>query len=204
MIRVNLIPEKDQIARIRRQHLVRWMVASACAVAALALVTGTDWVSRARADELQAEQARLQSEFARARAELRELTSTSKLLRSQVDQAEALHAKRAWSGMIAMIASHLPQGAWLTSVETDPEAPRGAVRRSAPVDAEKSDEPQAVVIDAPTALMIHGYAPQARDPVSYIAALKAEHMFREVALVRSRREPVLDGSYFRFELICRW
>ncbi len=204
MIRVNLMPEKARIDRIRRQHLSRWMMAATAAATALALAAGTDWVSRVHADELESKQAQLQDAFSQARSELRELTTASKLLRAQADQAVALHDKRAWSGMVALIASHLPRGSWLTKVATDPDAPRGAVRRSAPIALAEADQSEEIVIDAPTALNIQGYAPNAGDPASYVAALKAEQIFRNVKLVESRREPVLDGSYFHFELICRW
>ena len=61
-----------------------------------------------------------------------------------------------------------------------------------------------VTIEAPRKLRIAGYAPVAAHPYDIVSSLKETDVFASVALERSEREPVLDGSYFRFELVCEW
>ena len=60
------------------------------------------------------------------------------------------------------------------------------------------------MIDAPRKLEIVGYAPEAAQPHNFVSALKEKQVFSSVVLRGSQREPMLERSYYRFELVCHW
>ena len=205
MVVVNFIPEVVQVAQARHRHIMRWAVSTALAAGALVFAVGLDWLDRVKAEKLRTESRQLLTDLERERSELRTVTTELGQLRLQIERARALQAKRAWSGLIAFVADCMPAGCWLTSIATDPARPEGgpirADSRSTRVDAVKEGP---VVIDAPHKLEIIGYAPEAAQPHDFVAALKEARVFSNVLLKRSQREPVLDGSYYRFELACEW
>ena len=205
MVIVNFIPEVVQIAQARRRHIMRWVVSTALAAAALGFALGLDWLDRAKAEELRAEFGQLQTDRDTERAVRRSITAEVDQLRLQIERARALQAKRAWSGLIGLVADCMPDRCWLTSIATDPAKPKGSpTRAGSRKPKEDAVEDGAVMIDAPRKLEIIGYAPEAAQPHHFVAALKEARVFSNVVLKRSQREPILDGSYYRFELVCEW
>lgn len=212
MVRVNLIPASVQSTRIRRAHIGRWCVAGAAAVAALAIALGLEVAQRTIAKNLRAEQMQVQAGLEELRKDLRVTSAQAKRARLRLERAIALRAKRAWSGMVALIAEQMPKDCWLVSLATDPTTPSASptlsrVRGTPPIrngQRTSGSGPDTLVIDAPRKLDLVGYAPQAAQPHQFVTALKRTGVFTRVSLERSQREPVLDGSYFRFELSCEW
>ena len=205
MPRVNLIPETVRVARARRRHVRRWAAGIVLATGGVVTLAGTEWLDRAKAADLRAQNDRLQVELEAARAELRSVAAEGDRARLQIERAKTLESKRAWSGMLAMIASCMSPGSWLTSIATDPQKPPEGGTRSNAGNEKKADQTQqTVMIEAPRKLRINGYASEAAHPHEVVKKLKNTGVFRRVALERSQREPVLDGSYFRFELVCEW
>lgn len=205
MAKINLIPESVRVTQAQHVRLKRWALSSAVAAGALLAALATDGLRRAKAGELHTRSERLGSELKAIRADLQSVTAEANEVLLQIERANALRSKRAWSGMFAVIASCLPADCWLASVATNPDAPKGrSIRAKAPAQAEPGEQQRAVTIDAPRALRISGYAPEASAPHAFVTALKDTQLFTRVVLQGSQREPVFDGSYFRFELACEW
>lgn len=206
MVSVNLIPEAVRLAQARRHRLTRWGISIVVAVVVLAAPLCIDWFRRAQAVALRTQHDQLQIQLATIRTELRALTTQANQASVQLERADALRSKRAWSAMFAMIGRCMPAGCWLTSIATDPATPaRGGDRHVALRRRDSTqDEPSTVVIEAPRALRIAGYATNVAEPHEFVTNLKEAGVFTGVVLEHSRREPALDGSYFRFELACEW
>ena len=205
MVEVNLIPEVVRLTRARRRHITRWVISTVATGAVLAIAFGLDWLDRAEAGQLREESERLQVDLDRSRTVLRAITAQVEQLRLQSERARALQTKRAWSGLIALIGDCMPEGCWLTAIATDPARPAGGpVRARSPDPRPDTAKEGAVIIDAPRKLEIVGYAPQAVQPYDFVSALKDTRVFSNTLLKRSQREPILDGSYYRFELVCEW
>ncbi len=206
MVILNLIPADVQIAMAKRRHLRWWAVS--CSVAA-SLVLGAlavDWARQATMNDLNAQSLRLQSQLADVRTELEAVTADSNQVMLRVERANALRAKRAWSGLVALIGSCMPQGCWLSLLSTDPERPAGEAHRNVSNRGHtgKQEAQTAITIDSPRKFKIAGYAPQAAQPIVFVTNLKRAGVFSAVSLASSQTEPVLDGSYYRFELLCEW
>lgn len=206
MISVNFIPREVCLAQAQRRRLWRWGTLSLAGLLLLGAAAGFDYTRRARADELRGSSEGLRMEIDLVRANLRGVTTELIGARNHLDHATALRTKRAWSGMIALIDNSMPENCWLTSISTDPEAPQ-ALKRGTHRTSKKSDgknEPEVVVIDAPRRLEIIGYAAKPSEPNEFVNQLNKTGVFSHVELKRSQREPMLDGTYYRFELFCEW
>ena len=81
---------------------------------------------------------------------------------------------------------------------------RSKVRVTAVKSKAEQDSKRAITIDAPRRLKIAGYAPDSARPYLFVENLKRTDAFEAVRLDSSQREPVLDGSYYHFELVCEW
>ena len=213
MIGVNLIPQHVQLSQARRRRIQRWSGAGIVAAGLLMIPLGLDWSTRAKADTLKQRYERSVKAYQTLRTELRESDAAVERARTRIERAEAMASKRAWSSMLVMITDALPDGAWLTTIETDPPTPTGGTRSSRTTNAkDPSDAPSVVMIEAPSVVMIEapqalrlvGYAPKAADPLALVSNLKNSGVFERVDLKHSTRETAVDGSYFRFELICEW
>lgn len=207
MVGVNLIPENVRLAQERRRRLKGWGIAILLAVAILALPLTIDWVQRVQAAELRTQQGQLQTELATTRTELRALASQANEALMQLERAHALRSKRAWSAMFALIEKGMPEDAWLVSMATDPATPPSGGGHKAEVrdrGTATDEQPAIVVIEAPRKLRMAGFAIDAAQPHEFVSNLKESKVFTNVILELLRREPALNGSYFRFELICEW
>ncbi len=205
MVAVNLIPDSVRRAYQRRRHMKRWAVAASASASLLVACLVIDWLERAEAADLYAQNSQLQGQLESVRADLQAVTQEAENVLSRITRAEALKSKRAWSSIFALVSSCMPSDAWLTSLATDPSRP--SLRRDhsiAPKPKEGDEEPQAIMIDAPRKLRIFGYAVEAGHPHEFVTNLKRTDAFTRVTLARTQREPVFDGSYFRFELVCEW
>ena len=206
MISVNLIPRNVRLAQARRRRLWRWGSLAMVGLLLLGASAGVDFARRATADELRATNEGLQRQITRAQSNLTAITAELMSARNHLEHATALRTKRAWSGMIALIARSMPENCWLTSIATDPDKPL-SIRRSSTKRVSKNvggKEPEVVVIDAPRRLRIIGYAERASEPNEFVDRLNHTGVFHLVELKRSQRELILDGAYYRFELFCGW
>lgn len=213
MVSVNLIPETVQTMHTRQRHLKLWGVMILASFGLLCIPWGMNWYQSARAEALRVESEGLQGRLKTTRTELRTHMTEANALLLQLQRAKALRSKRAWSGMIGLVGSCMPPGCWLTSLATDPETPtaigRMAVNAAFKRNPANGSDPKGadsatLTIEAPRKMRLVGYATDAAEPHMFVANLKDTEVFSRVALERSQREPVLDGYYFRFELICEW
>ena len=213
MITINLMPTPMILAQSRRRHLRRWGISIGTAAIALLLAIGNAWLQRKETDRLRSEEALILAALDEQRVLLRAVTAESNQVQAHVQRADALRAKRAWSRLLGVIGTALPGTSWLTNLSTDPARPAGiAARTMSPPTATGANAPAAngagaapvVMIDAPRKLRLVGYAIDAAEPYQFVSNLKAAGVFSDVALIGAQREPVLDGSYFRFEVVCGW
>ncbi len=207
MCSVNLLPAQLVAAHARRRHVRRWIVVCLAVLAVLSVPVGLEWYRVARAAELDVAYTRLNEERRSVEAELTEVSTTSRETFLQLERARALRSKRSWSGIIALLAATMPEGCWLVELATDPSAPLGQqVRKPAPApkDAAPDHVIPTVTIEAPRKLRIVGFASNAGEPLAFVSRLKEAAVFTRVDLKRTQREPMADGFYFRFELVCEW
>lgn len=202
---INLIPVSEQRRRHQRARLRLWAIILASAAATLIIPIGLDWSRRANAMQLREETAELDSVRKQVQSECRLAELEVKDTQAQIERADALRSKRAWSALVTLIAANVPADVWLTTIATDPARPtpsvsvrRGSTRATPPLEEEN------LTIDAPTKIIIEGYAPRAAEPFTFIRNLQATNVFDTVSLLRSSLEPLEDGPYFRFSLVCEW
>ena len=215
MVFVNLIPQSIVAQQWRKRRIARWTAAVLVAVGALLVPLTLEGWQTARAEQLRARRRALERDRASLSSELNALATESQSVYLQIERANALRSKRSWSGMLALIAGTIPEGCWLTTIETVPAAPAsGAASASAaaPAPARTVSEKTAgevavetvVTIEAPRQMRIAGYATDASEPLTFVTRLNATGVFARVGLERSLRESVEDGSYFRFDILCEW
>lgn len=205
---MNLIPKQLQLSRARSRRIKAWALPIAAAAMVLVVPVVIDKYRSVEAGRLRAENIQLQRQITGQRAELTDVTAQAHQALVQLQRAEALRSKRAWSAVLALVARRIPPGCWLTSIASDPAAPgqagaRSPTRRSRILEREQ-ESVSSVTIDAPRKLRITGYATDAAEPHQFVTRLKQTAVFAYVGLEASHREPVLGGSYFRFELTCEW
>lgn len=203
---INLIPMPLRMARARRRRIKGWSVCVVAAVLILCIPILFDQYRRVEAAQLATRNGKLVQALTGLRQQLAALTVESDRSHLQLQRAEALRSKRAWSAMIATIARSMPGGCWLTSITTDPSSPNGGGRRRSPRAAvSKTPGSESITtIEAPQRLKIVGYASDASEPHQFVTNIKMTNVFSRVSLQNSRREMKGDASYFRFDLECEW
>jgi hypothetical protein len=223
MTSVNLIPESVLVAQTQRRHAKSWTLLVLAAAGLTAVPLMLDWSRRTHAAELRDESDRLRQELGSTRLQLRTTSAEATTVFLEVERANALRSKRAWSGMFALIASCMPADCWLASVATDPDAPAGGapprpvvavipnpgINAGAPKEGGKRE---IVAIEAPRRLRMIGYAENDTQPLAFVTNLKESHVFRSVLLERAVRTPDVaagpsgpsGGTVYQFEVVCEW
>jgi Tfp pilus assembly protein PilN len=207
MISVNLIPQEQQLRQARRGRIKFWMMVVTVAVALTVVPVIMDELKKDEMDRFQKRYDTVLTQWNDRRTELGSIAEQVEEARVRYERSSLLQSKRNWSGLIALTAKCLPDGCWLTSLTTDPAVPGPPpppVSRPVPVDGKKPEPPAPLVIDAPRKLRMTGYASAAAEPHAFVAQLKATSVFSRVVLENSVSESVLNGSYFRFDLLCEW
>lgn len=206
MSSVNLIPRTVRLRQAQHRRLWRWGSLAMVGLLVLGASGGYDFARRAAAEGLGSTTDGVQMQVTRAQTDLRTITAELMSARNRLEHATALRTKRAWSGIIALIAESMPETCWLTSIATDPERPQSILKGRKKIVPKKDPgkAPEVVVIDAPRRLKIVGYAKRASGPNEFVDRLNDTGVFQLVELARSQREPILDGSYYRFTLYCEW
>ena len=206
MTDINLIPMPLRITRGRRRRLKAWGLSVMAALLLLFLPVVFDQYLRVEASRLAAQNNELEGTLTGLRQQLATLTTEADRSLIQLQRAQALRSKRAWSAMFTIIGENMPEGCWLISIATDPSSPSGGVgqrSRSTARGKTQSDGP-VTKIEAPQRLKIVGYASNASEPHQFVTRLKTAGIFRNVSLEASRRERVQDAWVFRFDLVCEW
>ncbi len=204
---INFIPPDVQSTRRRRSHIRRWLTTVCIAAAVAAIPFGLNEMSRVEAEELRERDRQLASQLVAMQKDLTGAQGEAVLLAGRIERARALRTKRAWSGMLTMIGSCLPADAWLTSVATDPAAPGGAGVSAAvrPAGVRKGEtSAETVKIDAPTKLVLTGFAREHSQLYTFMSNLKMTGVFEVVNLERSVRENPGAESAIGFTLTCEW
>jgi len=205
MIAVNLLPDAVRSRIARRRCLRAWGISLAVSLFALVLASVSAGIKRVEAGSLNEESLRLSGELSQVRAELRQVAAETTTARLQLDRANALRAKRAWSGVFAMLSELMPEGSWLTSLATDPPIPLLSAPRTEVNQTSGDGKPQrSITIDSPRKLRIGGYTRGSGDPHEFVARIKNTNVFQKVLLEKSEHEVVEGEPHFRFELVCEW
>lgn len=208
MIGVNLIPEQQRYARVRRRHLTRWIVVAAVLAGCGAVPLTMGLADAAAAVSLRSETKANQSRLEAARKHLVEVTARMTEVRAQIERAAALRGKRPWSALIAMIGRVMPADVWLTGWQTDPAQP-GAGTGFALGQRPGETAATRIVIDAPRTLIMTGYAGSQDSLYQLMSGLKATGVLTRVTLRSTVRCEMFQGrpidfDLFRFELECGW
>ncbi len=202
---VNLIPYDVRLAQTQRRHLRRWIYcvvpAGVIFVAALVL----DARATGDFDTLHVQRAQLTAALTQARANLKSVTAEADRTFLQLERANALRAKRSWSGMLALLAHTMPQDCWLSTIATDPPAPaQYTLRRGQPRRSAGEADRTGLSIQAPRKMRIAGFALNATGPLTFVTRLKETQIFRDVFLERSVDDAEGDEPRFRFDIVCEW
>jgi len=204
MVSINFIPRQIRLSQLRRRHAVRWSAALIVSAVLLTVPLVYDWIRRTEAATLQEEVTLRQTELEQIRKELRALTSESSELTLQIERANRLRTKRAWSGLLGSIGECLPGDAWLTSVATDPPSPTDSGKPATPAKRPGEGTSKQLVLDAPRRLKISGTGIDPAGPHVFVNKLKQTGMFASVVLERSARDASPDSPHFQFHVVCEW
>ncbi len=217
-IGINLVPQNVQVVHIRARLLRFWISMSCVGLLALGGALIFNWFQTSKAGSLQDRLNLTENELTKLRSDVRLLASEASQIQQQLERADALRSKRAWSGLLAMIAEKLPADCHLQNISTDPGKPpaesilHGSAKpaNAAPAllpngqPAPPPPPPRTVTIDAPRKLRMTGFANDPAQPVAFVSALKESGAFTHVNLERAQWEPAALNSGFRFELVCEW
>lgn len=204
----NFIPAPIR-SRLEHRRRMRWWIGVCAPIAgALLICAAIDAWRVTQLDALRQNSSAVQSQLTAKRADLRRIVEESAQLKLQIERADALRSKRAWSGMLSLVADRMPADCWLKSAATDPARPgnESSVARSpsaAPAGG-APESPKPVVLDAPRKLRLSGFAGDPVQPVAFVTALKQAGVFEQVALERAQWERWRDRSVFRFDVLCEW
>lgn len=221
-IGINLVPSSVQIVHQRNRWIRFWCVAACLAFIVLGGALGYDWLETRRMSEMAVRLSQAQQEVEKLRGEVRTLAATAGQLQQRLERADALRAKRAWSGLLALIAEKLPPDCRLQSIATDPAKPpvdsiviapamqpapggqslSGVATATTP--AAQPPPARTVLLDAPRKLRLVGFAGDPARPVAFVSSLKESGAFTHVNLERAQWEPARKDAHFRFELVCEW
>ncbi len=205
MTGVNLIPIEARLHKTCQRRAKAWILSVLAATAALCVPLTMNWAQRSKAASLTIANERILADLALIRSELRSLTTQALEAELRAQRAKALRSKREWSAMLTLIERALPERCWLTSIATDPPSPGGATRATVRKVSRSDSAPAGtVLIDAPRALLVSGYATDPSEPHAFVTAMKRTGVFEEVSLEDLRQEPIYGGMYFRFELRGTW
>lgn len=209
MLAVELRPPEQTFRVTRARHTRRWAVAIAIALCPLALTLTVDWFQhadlRARLDE----KTRAELQLVTVRERFKFATAEAEQLLAQIQRADALRAKRAWSDLLSLIGQAVPPNGWLTTISTEPAAPSGVstniIAPTPPTTDSTANVPKPpVMIESPRELRISGYAVAAAEPSDFVTGLRGSNIFTKVELIQVRQEPIHDGSYYKFDIVCKW
>lgn len=206
-ISVNLIPESVRWAKHRRRLLFRWSIALSLALGSLLVPYVIDRHEQDRAERLRTQREQMQGALADLRVEVQEATDQAERVAHQLRRAQAVLAKRRWTGVLWLIAQTMPDQCWLTSVATDPVKPSpGSLPKATKrlVKTSASVEENVTLVGVARRLRISGFSVDSAQPHRLVRRLKRSGSFERVALEGVERELVLGKEFFRFDLTCEW
>ena len=210
MTLINLIPAEVHHAAIQRSHLRRWALVVALAGVVAGIPYSLSLARNAQVSKLREEVEFVDLQNSKVRTQLRVATGQAQQLNSALERSRALRAKRAWSGMFALIASSLPADCWLHSVATEPDSPGASVIRTAvvPTPAGAPVAAETVTIEAPRKLVLLGYSTSDSQPLVFVSNLRDSNAFTNVALQKAMRAPSETNAsaavLHQFEIACGW
>ncbi len=208
---VNLIPKSTLFAHTRRKHVKRWAGVLVVSISIACAGIGVNWLQRAESIQLEKESKRVQAELLSLRSQATAAQAEAQVIESRLNRANALRAKRSWSGMFALISEALPLSCWLTAVATDPPFPSGA-RNKAPrkvkgkVRGSKANNAvvKPIMIESPRKLRLVGFASGVADPHRFVVNLNATKVFSSVVLTGTQQQKLGNSEFYRFEVECEW
>jgi Tfp pilus assembly protein PilN len=205
MVSVNLLPPSVMRQRSVRRRVRAWSGVLACALGALAIPVVIHQSARAQERSLLARRETMDGDRSALQRELAQETRSIQSLQTQLARADALRSKRSWSALFGMISACMPEGTWLTMLATDSPgsvSAKAAAKGGKAAESDNGDE--TVRMEGATGLTLQGFAVDHEELYAFMSRLKGTNLFGDVELIRSGREPVLDGQAVRFELRCTW
>jgi Tfp pilus assembly protein PilN len=203
MVSVNLLPVATVRKQTARQRARLWLLLVLAVAGGSAIPIATRLTGRVQAAMLQGRCENIYRERSATQDSLKRVVAQTQRLEHHLARSETLRTKRSWCSLLGHVGGSMPGEVWLTTIETDPPTPRGT-GRVASVFGRKAAEENSVRLQAPTHIVLQGYAVDHKDLYAFMSQLKQGGAFDDVDLVRSGREPVLDGHAVQFELRCGW
>jgi Tfp pilus assembly protein PilN len=209
MVGVNLIPSEMLIRHRLMRRLQGWVIVGVALAGATLVPVAVEGRQQAQIERMRASVAEVETKLRSVRGEVASTAQTVLDLDAELARAGALRTKRSWSGLLALLSESLPPQVWLTSLATDPPQPvsgHGTVPAvgKAPEEAKTGGKGIVIVLEAPTALRLEGYALDHVGLLDLITELKDSGSFATVSLVNAGMEPVLGGRAVHFVLACEW
>lgn len=204
---VNLIPQSVVFVHARRRHVKRWAGVFAVSLAIALSGIGVNWLQRAEATQLEEESRRVHAELVSIRITADAAEVEAQVIENRLNRADALRAKRSWSGMLALVAKSLPLSCWLTAVATDPPFPSGSMNMvTAKFNGSKKRKKTLgpIMIESPRKLRLVGFASTVADPHRFVINLNATNVFESVVLTGTQQQQLGNGEFYRFEIECEW
>ncbi len=208
MIGINLIPEHQIAERRKRRRIRAWTFTLLTTAAISAAPVGLELSRQHQVIRLRNERSSVLASIQESSEKLNRLREETHSLHAELDRADALRAKRRWSGLLAMISRALADEIWLISVATDPPTPqrgdRSLVPKNTPAPAKDNVQTTVIMLEAPRKLTLEGFALEHRDLYEFKTRLSQTGIFTDVNEIQGTKEPVGDGSAVRFKIVCHW
>lgn len=213
---INLIPPALALERHRKRCARMWAKVLVVGVVAVLASLSLDWHLQRVGAEVRASFDECNQKVEGERAAVRNLSTDMTKTTLLLERANALRAKRAWSGLVGLIVEKMPLGCRLKSVATDPPKSEGeqilpaqtakapATTGKEPAGTATNDANKTVTVDAPRKLKLIGFADDPALPLAFVAQLKDAGIFKDVAMARAQWQPSGSSSGLHFELVCEW
>lgn len=213
---INLIPPAMALERHRKRCARLWAKVIVVGVLAVLASLSLDWQLQRVGAEVRASYDECNRQVESVRAAVRNLSTDTTKTTLLLERANALRAKRAWSGLIGLIVEKMPPGCRLKSVATDPPKSEGEqiipaqmakIRATAGKESAGTatiDANKTITVDAPRKLKLSGFADDPGLPLAFVAQLKGAGIFKDVTLARAQWQPSGNSPGLHFELVCEW
>ncbi len=209
MIAVNLINKSVVAGRRRRRRLRQWFFVLMTSIAVGSVPVWLEYSRRHLVRALTTEKELNEQLIASAQQQTRVLDVEVATIRAQLARANALRAKRTWSGLIATVTSAMPDAIWMTSLATVPSMAPAGDREISPIGKTRGSNDQnsaasIVTLDAPREMDIQGYALRQKSIYDFVRELESGKMFANVRMTNATEESLPTGKAIRFHVRCSW
>jgi hypothetical protein len=207
LIGIDLMPKPMKLSLLRRNRMRLWGTILTTTAAVAALPVGMELLNQHRLNKAIAANQQRALSIENARQTLRTVQTDAESRADQLAFADALRAKRNWSGLLSLIAQAAKDDVWLTSMQSENSPARSASGRqpapgSSPSDANATAS--VITLEGPRSLILDGYAVDHARLYELMADLRDYGQFVDVDLSKAGMEIIGNMTAVRFRLECQW